>query len=376
MEPGMGRTLYLHIGHFKTGTTALQVFLARNPDFLARQRLDYAEPFRKNAKHSALAFAIYHAAGVETLMHGYADPAPPEELWELLFDYVRESPQPGVIVSSEEFMRLGGIEPAAAMLPRLARLGRGIDIRVIAYLREPEAHLRSWYNQLVKMRQKVPDFETALRGAIEPVHIDYARALRPWIEVFGAENVILRPYDESFRGGTGLYADFLSVLGVTLPERGLSLPEGDPNPRLDERTLELVRLMQNADFPRPLVRQVRERAQEHFAAEDALAAPGKSLDAVCEAIRTGLAGLEGLPRSSIDTAAFARRLPVPGPPAEAGHERLTGFLLSEINTLRTRLNKTQRELAARLEALEETGDAAAPEAKTKKARPGVKKDAS
>ena len=373
----MGRTLYLHIGHFKTGTTALQVFLARNPDFLARHGLDYAEPFRKNAKHSALAFSIYHAAGVETLMHGYADPTPPEDLWALLFDYVRECPQPGVIVSSEEFMRLGGIEAALPRLPRLARLGRDIEIRVIAYLRAPDAHLRSWYNQLVKMRQKMPDFETALRGAIEPVHFDYTRALRPWVETFGSENVILRPYEESFRGGTGLYADFLSIFGIDMPEKGLSLPEGDPNPRLDERTLELVRMMQNADFPRHLVRHVRARAEDHFAAEDALAGEaGAELDELYELIRAGLAGLEGLPHNSINTAAFGRHLPTPEPSAGGGHERLTSFLFGEINTLRMRLNKSQRELSARLEALEKGARREATDAEAKKAPRGTKRDAS
>ena len=114
----MAKTLHLHIGHFKTGTTALQVFLARNPRLLARHGLEYAELFRHNAKHSGLAFAIYRSAGVTTLMHGYDSPDAPEERWRALFDAVRKSQRDGVIVSSEEFMRRGAIPLACEILPR------------------------------------------------------------------------------------------------------------------------------------------------------------------------------------------------------------------------------------------------------------------
>lgn len=346
----MAKTLHLHIGHFKTGTTALQIFLARNPRLLKRHDLEYAEPFRHNAKHSGLAFAIYRAAGVTTLMHGYDAPDSPEERWRALFEAVRASPRGGVIASSEEFMRLGGIPAACAMLPELAALAPDIRVRVIAYLRAPDAHLRSWYNQLVKMRVPVPDFNTALREVIEPVHLDYGLALRPWIETFGADNVILRPYDDSFRNGTGLYADFLSLFGAELPAaHKLSLPEGDPNPRIDERTLELVRLMQNAGAAPKLVRQMQERALAHFEAEPA---PAGDLDALCARIEAGLSDIAALPYNDVDTAAFAARPPRPEDPQRIEQARTTGFLLREINLLRGRLNKALPEINARLDALE------------------------
>ena len=346
----MAKTLHLHIGHFKTGTTALQVFLARNPKLLARHGLEYADAFRHHAKHSGLAFPIYRAAGVTRLMHGYDAPDTPEDRWTTMFDAVRASRRDAVIVSSEEFMRLGGITAACEMLPRLAALAPDIRVRVIAYLRTPDAHLRSWYNQLVKMRVKVPDFTTAVHEAIEPVHIDYALALRPWIETFGADNLILRPYDDSFRNGTGLYADFLSLFGIELPDRRkLSLPEGDPNPRLDDRTLEIVRLMQNAGASPKLVKQLQARALSYFEAEGT---PQTILDEVNARIRTGLSALTALPHSSVDTEFFSERLPQPEDPDRIEQLRMTGFLLREINLLRGRLNKALPEINARLDALE------------------------
>ena len=108
----MRKTIYLHIGHYKTGTTALQVFLARNRAKLLRRGLGYPEKICNHAKHSKLAFSLYHATGVDTLMHGYRDATPPEEIWAQIFAAARASKAPKLLVSSEEFMRLGA-HPAA-----------------------------------------------------------------------------------------------------------------------------------------------------------------------------------------------------------------------------------------------------------------------
>jgi len=349
----MRKTLFFHIGHFKTGTTALQLFLASNPEFLTRNGLEYALAFRKHAKHSALAYAIYRAAGVQTLMHGYDDPTPPEDLWPLLFDYVRACEEPKVVISSEEFMRLGAFAEARAMLPRLVAPAKDIDIRVIAYLREPRAHLRSWYNQLVKMGQDVPDFNSAVCHGIESIHLDYAQALRPWIETFGADNVIVRPYPEPRRSDSDLIADFLSVFGVALPEQGVSIPRTDPNPRLDDRVLDLVRLMQNAGIPQKAVRVMTKRAIAFFDAQDRLASgDGTTFEDVIRRSREGLSLLKDLPHSTIDPEAFGRRLPEPDATAHLAQTRLAGFLISELSLLRRQLDTALPELAGRLDAVE------------------------
>jgi len=348
----MRKTLYIHIGHFKTGTTALQTFLSCNPKFLAKHDLNYAEVCQKFSKHSRLAFSIYRAAGIETLMHNYNNPAAPEELWGELFDYVRGCKQSRVIVSSEEFMRMGAHPKAAAMLPQMAALAPDIDIRIIAYLRAPDAHLRSWYNQLVKMKVKVPDFNRALSGVIEPVHYDYALALAPWVEIFGAEAVTVRPYTAEIREGTNLFADFIKIFGVDLPARGVYVPRKDPNPRLDDRTLEMTRLMQNAGLPANITNWTAQRAGKLLDAEAGAGEDGAAFEAVCAQIRAGLKGVADLPGNAVDTDSFAARLPEPEDQGIIESHQMIGFLLSEIHLLRQRLNSTLPALTARLDALE------------------------
>ena len=110
--------------------------------------------------------------------------------------------------------------------------------------------MRSCYNQLVKMNTAPSDFNTAVCRQMEPVHYDYALALRPWIEIFGKAALTVRPYLEDFRQDGGLYRDFLSVFGIDFdrPPRGggWRLPADDVNPRLDDWILDLNRVLQAA----------------------------------------------------------------------------------------------------------------------------------
>jgi len=348
----MTKTLYIHIGHFKTGTTALQVYFKRNAALLAQGGLLYPEILELNAKHSALAYSLYRAAGVETLLHDYDMPDPPAELWEGLFDHVLTAPQPAALISSEEFMRLGAHPGAEAILRQIVEKAQGIEFRIIAYLRAPRGHLRSWYNQLVKMRLPVGDFNTTMRSGMESVHLDYAAALRPWVDIFGPDRIILRPFEERLRNGAALYDDFLTAIGHAVPAQA-EIPQSDPNPRIDDQVLEIVRLYRNAGFPRHLIRQSIDRAVEYFASEEArLPANSPDFDALVETSRTGLEALRDLPGNGLDLDRFLQELPEPEDEFSLAHTRQIGFLLNEIMTLHMRLRKTLPALERRIEALE------------------------
>lgn len=357
----MTKKLCIHIGHYKTGTTALQVFLARNPGFLAQHGVEYSSLFLHHAKHSCLAFSLCRAAGVTKLMHGYRDPTPAPDLWEQLFAHVRASAQETVVVSSEELIRIGEFPEACAQLQQIAARCPDIEVTVVAYLRSPASHLRSWYNQLVKMGIPVSDFTTAVRGDIERIHLDYDLALAPWIAAFGAENLVLRDYDAARRGGdTGIYQDFLGVLGLPFPA-GLNLPEGDPNPRIDDRAVELVRMAQNLGLARTTIEAIREQAAQFLAQQDAQAARGlPDFDAVCARIDSGLERIAGVGASNVDIAAFRARLPQAEDQALVDQTQMTGFVLAELLALRKRINRTLPALTERLALLEARLDMVAP----------------
>lgn len=351
----MDKTLTLHIGHFKTGTTALQVFLQRSGRFLAKNGLQYPDVWMHNAKHSAFAFSIYRAAGIDRLMYDYGDPTPPERMWADLFDRVMQSPEPGTIVSSEEFMRLGGFPAAQSILGRiLDSRPAGLRIRAIAYLRPPAAAVTSWYNQLVKMSFPVADLNAAMGSDLEAVHFDYRLAIEPWQRLLGPENVIVRPYIRDPAAPDALHRDFMAQFGVTLPKDFVKI-ERDPNPRFDDRVLELVRLMQNLDFPRGTINAVRTQALAYLEAQDAQvheAAIG--METVRERAREGLEWLSGQTGSTVPAQDYAHQLPEPVPPQVVERNLLMGFIFSEFIQLRQRVNAANLpDLDRRFGALEE-----------------------
>lgn len=349
------KTLKIHIGHFKTGTTALQVFCSRHQDMLAAQGIDYPNLRHHNAKHSGYAFALYRAAGVTKLMHGYAEETPPEEMWGTLFDYVRDNRHPVTVISSEEFMRVGSHPHAAQQLAEIVKTqGQGIRFEIIAYLRPPQSHLRSWFNQLVKMGQKVPDFNSALGGEIEDVHYDYAAAIRPWSEIFGREAVMIRRYPDRFETPGDLIEDFMVAIGATLPA-GFELPEGDPNPRLDDRLIDAVRLVQNLGLPRHMINTVREQASGYLIEQDELGREGvAAVTRARDVAAQGVAALPDLAEASFDLGDLGQGLPQAEDPETVAQHLMTGFVLHEVLALRRRVNRYKiTELIERIDRLEQ-----------------------
>lgn len=348
------KRIYLHIGHYKTGTTALQWFLAHNRRKLAAHSIDYLEHRMNHNKHSVYAFSVLREAGVKNLMHGFHLKCSAATHWSGLFDAVRASAAPTCLISSEEFIRFGAHDGISDRLADVAALGEDIEIRVIVYLRPPDSHIRSWYNQLVKMGQPLPGFNTAVTEVMEPIHYDYALALRPWVDVFGPEAVIVRPYGPMTREDNDLYADFLSIFDIDFGDIWLkSVPGEDPNPRMDDRHVEFVRLMQNAQVNPDTVGWARKRAQEFLDREiQAKTQPAQSFDDIMDRAAVGLDWVGGLPHCGVDIDAYAAQLPNPAPSGEAELERLSGFLLGEIRHLRQTLMSGQYEVKKRLEALE------------------------
>lgn len=350
----MTKTLYIHIGHYKTGTTALQRFFEEEPEILAEAGIEYSGIRIYYSKHSDLAFSILRAAGIEKMMFDYDDETPPQQMWDNLFAHVLKSPQPNTLISSEELIRLSEYDSTREILKEmLARRPEEIEVKVIVYLRAPGAHLRSWYNQLIKMDYPVADLNAAVMGDIEKVHYDYRHALEPWAEAVGPENMILRPYRYDRKNPAALHQDFMKIFGLDLPARRVRITE-DPNPRLDDRVIEIVRMMQNANLPRPSIESIRKQADLYLAQQDQRVF--RRSDRMATARAAAAAGLDwvaGLPGGAAHAEHFRRNLPQPMDSTDVDLYTMLGFVFSELIQLRQRINKMDPEdMTERVGALE------------------------
>ena len=133
-------TLYLHVGHSKTGTSWLQAALRENPRALAANGLAYpilqdigTEQGAEIGQGNGLALAV----SLENFRAGLN-----------LID--RSACPQGAVLSSEEFFPRLSMSDDPSILPRVARASGFERIQMLLFIRDPVAHAVSLWQQYLK----------------------------------------------------------------------------------------------------------------------------------------------------------------------------------------------------------------------------------
>lgn len=204
--------LLLHIGLPKTGTTAIQEFLAQNVDRLAEQGWNY--PTFLNRKNH-LALVALATEGVLPVRPGFVGLRTAEALDAYRTDLAAEladKTSSGNWVFSSEHLSSRLVNPD--QVQSVAKTFRRFDdIRIVMYARPQDEMAVASHSTWVR--------DGRLKGFDVDAHIahdnryNYQRIALRWIRAFGSERVDLRLYPRS-----GLLADFMGTLGV--PESALT----------------------------------------------------------------------------------------------------------------------------------------------------------
>lgn len=241
------RELVFHVGTPKTGSSAMQVFFARNHEALKGRNLEY---FRIGDFTLGMAGNISSGNGslVSRVLLpqgnpiGIADGAP--HIGALL-NAIDASACGRGLVSSEIF---ADAEPAklAELLDQLRR--KGITPKAFFYVRRQDQFLSSAYMQQVKRHQCVELPETYIRRVYREIgYLRYHSFFKATETLFGAGNVMVRVYEKATAGQDGLFTAFLHAIGVD--PAGLDYRVSDVNTSLTPRTLAMM-LMLNRYRPR------------------------------------------------------------------------------------------------------------------------------
>ena len=210
-------TVFLHIGRNKVGSTTLQDF------FLAhRVALD--------------------AGGVRYALFGHLKDSVPGVVGfghqDELAAYVRAHPDRTILVSNE-FLFGWPREYTEGMISGL----RGLDVRVIAYIRPYDAWLASSYAQDVRNGESRRDFDQ---------YLDWVRPrlsawpyLEAWGEGLGWDRVRVRSIDGKVMGWTDLVPDCLGAIGLD-PALGTKARPSNQAPHW--ATIELLRTLIDRDL--------------------------------------------------------------------------------------------------------------------------------
>lgn len=223
----MNKTLFIHIGAHKTGTSAIQKFLSLNRENLKNNGYLYPHSGKRIAHHF-----VPHGLQDRTVIYEN-----PKKLTERLVNEMKKSDQNTIILSSESFELLKKEETS--------RLKEIIPdkflVKIIYYVRRQDEQLESRYNQRVKMQSLGFDknFDEFLQS-FSLNELDYYSHLLPWKETFGKENIIVRVYEKE-QLPNGIFRDFLSAVGLDLDEN-FELPKRVVNPSLNWDLIEIIRL--------------------------------------------------------------------------------------------------------------------------------------
>jgi len=217
----------LHIGHGKTGTTAIQSFLAANRARLRANGTLYPDVRHKGAwsgveNHNHFAWSLID----KTSWLGFDDVEFCRQFHDQCTDKNAEPPVRRMILSAESFtgepLPWTFESPEAYFnaqrmkLARLRRLFADTELTILVYLRPQDAWVDSVLNQTVKFEglfdarvvEDVPSFLTRVAP-----RLDYAQTLDLWHTAFPASEIIVRPFETAQLTGGDAVMDLLDVLG-------------------------------------------------------------------------------------------------------------------------------------------------------------------
>lgn len=238
------KTIYLHIGHYKTGTSAFQRYCSDNARALKENGYLYppvARPKNNRTNHGDLSLTL-------AAKHGFVPPAwysdekHVDDVYQEFLECVRGAEQDKILVSSEEFLQLALRQDSDAALSELRDRMDDFDVNILFCIREPLSLLKSWYNEVNKGGHGTRNFTVFFRN-LNPNFLGQHLVYERFAEVFGADRMIVRTYQHQ---GMDHIRDMLQGIGYgPLPEKTEKAPRVQV--AQDLGTLELARLSKRRD---------------------------------------------------------------------------------------------------------------------------------
>jgi len=267
------RTLYLHIGTPKTGTSSLQSFLHINREALASN--GYLVPKSLNfPNHIGLAVASHENFRNDGLCHSLKIHSESQwrtfaELeWEKFHKEAASRREKHIVLSSEVFYGSFVSREDIARFREKLSSGSWDEVKVILYLREQTSFVASHYSTEIvywgALRETLPAADDPYFSRM----CDYRGSIQDWSHVFGEENLIVRLFGANRGARFSVVDDFVSEVLDMDPSQFVPVPT--KNQSISAHGLEVIRRV-NARLPfvvdgmmNPLRKGLGDYARKHF----------------------------------------------------------------------------------------------------------------
>ncbi|MDJ0507650.1 MAG: hypothetical protein QNJ64_00105 [Crocosphaera sp.] len=240
-------TIYIHIGTHKTATTSLQKFLTINREKLYKKGFLYPlSGSRKKIQekkinngiidHHNLVFDLLKEHN-ENYRQKYNQRSGD---WNSLLEEIAAFSGRNVILSSE-FLATCLTYNDASKIGKIKQYLKNYDVKIIVYLRRQDAYFLSIYSQAVKAAFEWDNIKNFIHRRKQLGWGDYYKLLEPWKNVFGAENIIVRPFEKS-QLIQGIYYDFLKCIQLNSVYEELEIPQ-DVNVSPNAKQIQVICLL-------------------------------------------------------------------------------------------------------------------------------------
>lgn len=225
------KTVYIHIGSPKTGTTFIQQVLYDNKKHLKKNGVLYNTKSLPGKNHFYLHTLI---------KENNADKA----LNNIIKEFDASNCEK-LILSAESLFSI-----KSEYISYLKHKFNRYNVKIIAYVRRQDSLLQSAHSQQVKAD---PSRTMPIQELLEKTHnnkniLDYYVTLSRWADGFGKENIIVQPYEKS-QLTKGLINNFFYLIDEPQLIEFSKLPQKNLNVRLNKYETELLRIFNVSKIP-------------------------------------------------------------------------------------------------------------------------------
>ena len=195
------KTIFIHIGSPKTGSTSIQRSLSGKARLLKKHGYYYLQ----DSWYYSIALMKISSDDINSLDKEKSN-------YQKRIANVAAN---RLIISSEVF--LVGLNTAfsdvSQMVKKLHYMVGDYNVKIIVYLRRQDTFIESSYGESICAGNS-REFKEFCSISIDIYGLDWYRLLTLYAEYFGKENIIVRPYEkEQLKDGT-VVTDFFSLLGI------------------------------------------------------------------------------------------------------------------------------------------------------------------
>ncbi len=251
------KTVYLHIGFHKTGTSALQEYLSEHRDYLFENGILYPECFdTKYPGNVDLSWAFNKKPPKWSSVNDENQ----NEVFEFYAKQLDLTTCDSIVISSEDFVLL---DNQIESIVKIKDFFQNYEVKIIAYIREPIDFIISLYSHAVRARAINVDLKMFIAEQFSFRSADYPARLHPWVKVFGKDNLIVNKYAPQEFVNNSLVEDFFDSIGLNIPlEIKMSKSNVGIHPWFIKAYIEVAFSDIDEDSKRKTLRQISKISQD------------------------------------------------------------------------------------------------------------------